>query len=145
MAVPRGQVVQHRPAGGTGVDALAVLVAVVHRRERTPPGDRAHPPLASVRSAGGQPMSDSLSTPPSVRDRTAGLVVFGIFELVLGSCCSLMFPFTLLGLLAGLSVPASQPPPPLGALVLSSSLYGGLGAFFITMGVGSIRARRWAR
>jgi hypothetical protein len=80
------------------------------------------------------------------KDRSSGLVVFGVLEILLGAFCGLAFALTLVmmfamaGLegaeMAGLSLRTSLP---------GLSLYGFLAGFFCWLGVGTMRARRWAR
>jgi hypothetical protein len=83
---------------------------------------------------------------PVYEDRKTLLVVFGILELLMGGCCSLMVPMSLFSLVAMQSLPAGQAPPQDPRGVLGGALfYLAAGAFFMTMGVGSILARRWAR
>lgn len=65
-------------------------------------------------------------------DRSAGLIIFGIVQILVGIACGWM----LLGTVAS----------PQTAATASAVFVFGLAAFhFITAGVGSIKARRWAR
>ena len=80
------------------------------------------------------------------KDRSAGLIVFGSLELLMGGCCGLMAPLMVANVFLLRSLPEGQAPPMnMGAMVWTALFYAALGAFFITMGIGSIRARRWAR
>lgn len=79
------------------------------------------------------------------KDRTTGLIVFGILEIILGAFCALMAPLVIFGIFAsdglhkgGLSTNA-------GAIIPSILVYILKAAGFIWMGIGSIKARRWAR
>ena len=72
------------------------------------------------------------------KDRKIGLVVVGIFQILLGMLCALFLPLMILGALANKQTNLAMMAP--GMLV-----YAFLAAWFITMGVGSILARRWAR
>ncbi len=74
----------------------------------------------------------------SFKDRKVGLVVFGIFQILLGGLCALFLPLIVLGTMMDKSAS-------LRAVVPGALFYAFLAAWFITMGVGSILARRWAR
>jgi len=73
------------------------------------------------------------------RDRRLGLVVFGVVEILIGAA--------LLGLvvLTAIAVMLAPAMADLRVVLPSMALYTVLAAVFITLGVGSIRARRWAR
>jgi hypothetical protein len=91
-------------------------------------------------------MSDATPAGPVYQDRKTALVVFGILELLMGGCCSLMVPMSLFGLMVTRTLPAAEAPPQDARAVLGAALvYLAGAAFFMTMGVGSILARRWAR
>ncbi len=74
-------------------------------------------------------------------DRRGGLILFGILQIALGLLCGLF----VLGLAAAIELTSRRgiatPPNAAPALVV----YGAAAYYFITVGVGSIRARRWAR
>ena len=91
------------------------------------------------------PASDSPPLPPiaDFKDRRAGLMVFGILEILLGALCILMVGFMVLG-----QVVMSRA----GGAALSARMmlpgmltYVSLAAAFVWLGIGSIRCRRWAR
>jgi hypothetical protein len=91
------------------------------------------------------PFAEALSpaAPVTYPDRSTGLVVFGIIQIVLGLFCALMVPLSFLGVfLARRSMGTALPA---GSYVMSITLYALAAAFFIVLGVGSIRARRWGR
>ncbi len=80
------------------------------------------------------------------RDRKTGLVVFGILEIIFGAFCALMVPFMLLGMLASAALNRGSAPPVNASMMIPGLLfYALLAVWFIWMGIGSIRARRWAR
>ena len=86
-----------------------------------------------------------MNTPAAVeyRDRTAGLIVFGVLEILLGALFLLMVPLMLLSLaMAGRQT--GVPPSP-QVLIPATGLYALAGAILIWLGVGSILGRRWAR
>lgn len=70
------------------------------------------------------------------RDRSAGLVVFGVLQVLIGAWCAL----SLLGIVAG--TPAGPLPPTMAPTLV---VYAVAALFFFTVGIGSIRKRRWAR
>ncbi len=85
--------------------------------------------------------------PPPPHDRRTGLIVFGIFALVIGGLSSCVTILTPLGLLMAGAMPRTPgvPPPDLRSLVSAVVVYGVVAAAFIAGGIASIRARRWAR
>ena len=80
-------------------------------------------------------------SPPAYRDRSGGLLAFGIVQIVVGGLVSLGIPFMLLGALLSRRVGGALPA---GSYVLPMVSYGFAAAVLVTLGVGSIRARRWA-
>ncbi|MBU4198762.1 MAG: hypothetical protein KKG09_10835 [Verrucomicrobia bacterium] len=80
------------------------------------------------------------------KDRKTGLIVFGILEILFGVVCSFMIPLMLLGMLASASMSRSSvPPPTMSTMIPGLLFYALLAVGFIWMGIGSIKARRWAR
>lgn len=75
------------------------------------------------------------------KDRKGGLIFFGIVEILMGLVCLLMMGFMLLAA----SVATDAAAMPMKSLIGALFMYGLMAAFFITMGIGSILARRWAR
>jgi hypothetical protein len=84
------------------------------------------------------------STPSSsYKDRSTGLIVFGILTLLLGGLCAL---FVLLMLIGQAAAARTNPSPAGAAAILPGMiLYGGLAVAMVWLGIGSIMARRWAR
>ncbi len=80
---------------------------------------------------------------PAHKDRTLGLIIFGVVSILIGACCALLVP------LMFLSVALSETVTGGGVDVRSawsaSALYGFMAAVFVWLGIGSLRARRWAR
>jgi hypothetical protein len=75
-------------------------------------------------------------------DRSTGLVIFGILLIVIGCFAALFVPFILVtALIARKSMGAGLP---FGNVFMSVTTYGGLAIVLIVLGIGSIRARRWA-
>lgn len=72
-----------------------------------------------------------------INDRSFGLVIFGVVEILIGAGCALLAPLSLVAAsLTGTADPRSVVP--------TMILYTVVAAVFIWLGVGSIRARRWA-
>ena len=91
-------------------------------------------------------MSGDALSAEAFQDRTTGLVLFGSLELLLGGCCGLLAPLSLVNVFVARSLPPSQMPTAnVGPALFGSAFYVGLAAFLITTGIGSIRTRRWAR
>jgi hypothetical protein len=85
--------------------------------------------------------SAAVPPPPEYRDRSTGLTVFGIIQIVLGLMAALFIPFMLLMAALGRRASGGMP---LGNYFSAVLTYTFVAALFITLGVGSIRARRWA-
>ena len=81
--------------------------------------------------------------PVPYKDRSAGLIVFGILTILLGSLSGLLVPLMLVGQMA--SAKATGAPPPFSAILPGISIYGLLAVALVWLGIGSIMARRWAR
>ena len=95
------------------------------------------PPAASHSTA-----TPGATPPEPYRDRSAGLVVFGIIQIVLGGLAALLIPLLLLGAVFSRRMGGGLPA---GSTVLSVATYALAAIGLITLGAGSIRARRWAR
>ena len=94
-----------------------------------PPGTRPHGP-----------------PPLPYHDRSGLLTVFGVVEILMGALCALL---VLLGVVA-MTVQtrngaAAAPGAPTRLLWINLAVYGSCAAFLVTMGIGTLRARRWAR
>jgi len=79
------------------------------------------------------------------RDRTAGLVIFGIIEILIGALVALFIPLVVVVTLVAETVHGAGTDPDLKTLLASLLMYGVIAAVFISIGIGSIRARKWAR
>lgn len=81
--------------------------------------------------------------PPEYKDRRTGLIVFGVMMILLGAFVGLSVPATLVGLLLGPHGPAQALST---AQALTSMAHMTVFAVaLIWLGIGSIKARRWAR
>jgi hypothetical protein len=80
------------------------------------------------------------------KDRKTGLVIFGIFHIIIGFFCALGIPLMIFGMMAASTLDKSTSPPVGGGqMILVVFLYLLLAVWFIWMGIGSISARKWAR
>ena len=80
---------------------------------------------------------------PEYKDRSTGLLVFGILTILLGSMTGLLLLLMLVGQVAARSTHA--PMAPISALLPALFIYGILAVALIWLGIGSTMARRWAR
>src|SRR5262245_14580505 len=81
---------------------------------------------------------------PGHRDRSGLLMFFGIVEILIGAMCLLFAAGSLLMMAAMLPADAGPKATAIG-LWLNVIVYLGAGGFLVTMGIGTIRAKRWAR
>jgi len=80
------------------------------------------------------------------KDMRTGLIAFGIIQIIFGGFCALAIPFMIFGMLVStISGKSSAAPISVRMMVPSVLFYVVLAIWFIWMGVGSIKARRWAR
>ena len=82
-------------------------------------------------------------TDKAYRDRSLGLVVFGVIEILIGVFCALLVPMSLLAW--WVSRGQAGGPTTLRSILPLVVIYLIMAVLFIWLGVGSIRARRWAR
>lgn len=92
------------------------------------------------------PIAPTAEPPPSTpayKDRSTGLLIFGVFTMLLGC---LMGLFALL-MVAGQMVAAQTNPPSanISMILPVVAMYGCLAVALIWLGIGSLQARRWAR
>ena len=81
-----------------------------------------------------------------MKDRSAGLIAFGIVQIIIGAFCALMAPFMVLGAIMAATIEESASASTSPAMMIPGTLfYVVLAVWFIWMGIGSIKARRWAR
>jgi hypothetical protein len=84
-----------------------------------------------------------LPPPTAFKDRSTGLIVFGILGILLGCLCALLVPMMVLGQV--MSAKAMGGAPNLRMAIPGMVMYAMLAVTFIWLGIGSIRCRRWAR
>ncbi len=89
-----------------------------------------------------KPDINSWNPQSTYRDRSTGLTIFGVIQIIAGGLCALIVPMALLGFVlskkvGGMSVPiASQ--------VIGIAEYLIVAIILIVLGIGSIQAKRWA-
>src|SRR3954469_578396 len=81
---------------------------------------------------------------PDYKDRSTGLLIFGILTLLLGCLSGLLVPLMLFGQTVAAKAP-NAPPVNHAAVVPGVIIYGLLAVALVWLGIGSIKARRWAR
>ena len=75
-----------------------------------------------------------------------GLVVFGILSIIFGGFCALMVPFVIFGMIVSSVVDNSAAADMnLSTMVPGVLFYVLAAVWFICMGIGSVKARRWVR
>jgi hypothetical protein len=94
--------------------------------------------------SGAVPVAAAASPAP-YKDRSAGLIVFGVLTILLGCLAGLFVLLMLLGQMMGSAVQQPEAQPPVAALLPAVAIYGGLAVALVWLGIGSIMARRWAR
>jgi len=77
------------------------------------------------------------------KDRSAGLLIFGILTILLGCLAGLIVPLMLIGQAA--SAKAGGAPTPISTILPGMFIYGILAVALVWLGIGSIMVRRWAR
>jgi hypothetical protein len=81
---------------------------------------------------------------PAYKDRSTGLVIFGILTLLLGCLAGLFVPLMLFGQMMAAKAP-DAPPMNHAVMLPAIVIYGGLAVVLVWLGIGSIKTRRWAR
>jgi len=80
---------------------------------------------------------------PAYADRSTGLVIFGVFQIILGLLAALMVPLTALGALFARLAPGGAMRP--AQYVSGMATYGFVAAALVALGIGSVQTKRWAR
>jgi hypothetical protein len=90
-------------------------------------------------------MDDLPPMPPvtEFKDRSTGLIVFGILVILLGCLCALLVPLSVVGQV--MSAKMTGGAPNYRMAIPGVLMYGVLAVALIWLGIGSIRCRRWAR
>ena len=80
--------------------------------------------------------------PPGYKDRRGWLIAFGIVEILIGCFFILMAAVMAFGIS---SMPHTSQQVPFALLYVVSLMYLGTAGLFVAIGIGSIRAKNWAR
>jgi hypothetical protein len=114
--------------------------------------DEVKPPLES--GSGSEPPFEAPPSPmavsavalqpssPEYADRSTGLVIFGVFQIILGLLAALMIPMVGVGALVSRLAPGGGMRP--GQFVSALATYGFTAGVLIILGIGSVQTRRWA-
>jgi hypothetical protein len=81
---------------------------------------------------------------PAYKDRSTGLMVFGILTLLLGGLIGMFVPLMLVGQVMAAKAP-DAPPANTTAILPAVAVYGVLAVALVWLGIGSVQKRRWAR
>src|ERR1035438_2743222 len=81
---------------------------------------------------------------PDYKDRSTGLIIFGILTLLLGCLVGLFVPLMLFGQMMAAKAP-NAPPVNHAAMLPGIAIYGLLAVTLVWLGIGSIKKRRWVR
>jgi hypothetical protein len=77
------------------------------------------------------------------QDRSSGLVIFGVMQIVLGLLAALLVPLAALGaFLTRFAAGAAMRP---GQYISGMATYAVVAAVLLTLGIGSVQKKRWAR
>jgi hypothetical protein len=80
---------------------------------------------------------------PAHRDRGTGLVVFGVFQIILGLLAALMVPLVALGAFMSRLAPGGSMRP--GQFLSGVASYAFIAVALVALGIGSLQMKRWAR
>lgn len=80
---------------------------------------------------------------PEYHDRGTGLIIFGVFQIILGLLAALMVPLMGLGAFMSRLNPAGGMRP--GQLISGVATYTLIAAALLALGIGSVQMKRWAR
>jgi hypothetical protein len=94
-------------------------------------------PVASMEAA---------SVPPSspYTDRSTGLMIFGVIQIILGLLAALFVPLMALGAFLSHLTPGAGKMRP-GQFIGVVGIYGAIAVVFLCLGIGSVQTKRWAR
>jgi hypothetical protein len=81
---------------------------------------------------------------PAYKDRRGWLIAFGVVEILIACFLAMMAAFMVFAI-SSLPRTPQQPPMPARSMVPAVVFYLALAAGFVALGIGSIRAREWAR
>ena len=84
----------------------------------------------------------SWNAQPTYRDRSTGLTIFGVLQIMAGGLCALMVPLALFGFLMSKKIGGMSMP--IGSQVAGVTEYLVAAIILIVLGIGSVQAKRWA-
>jgi len=99
---------------------------------------------ASVAAPLAAPVAFAAPLVPEYRDRGTGLVIFGVVQIILGLLAALMVPFVVLGAFMARLAPGGGALRP-GHYFSAIATYTFVAAAMLTLGIGSVQKKRWAR
>ena len=102
-----------------------------------------HEPPASLAPVAPVTAAPPVPEMPTFRDRGTGLIVFGVFQIILGLLAALMVPLVALGTFMSRLAPSGSMR--LGQFVSSAATYGFIAVALLGLGIGSVQMKRWAR
>ena len=102
-----------------------------------------HEPPASIAPLAPMTAAPPVPDMPTFRDRGTGLIVFGVFQIILGLLAALMVPLVALGTFMSRLAPSGSMR--LGQFVSSAATYGFIAVALLGLGIGSVQMKRWAR
>lgn len=82
------------------------------------------------------------SVPPGYRDRSTGLTLFGVLQIILGVLAALMVPLALLGAFLSRLAPGGAMHPRQYVSGIATYIFAAVA--LLTLGIGSVQAKRWA-
>ena len=83
---------------------------------------------------------------PQFKDCKTRLTVFGILQIILGSFAAMLVPMMIMGsIVSRVAADETGPPVQTRQMIFGILFYIAAAAWFITVGAGSTKARRWAR
>jgi len=88
-------------------------------------------------------VSPPVNIPPQYADRRTGLVIFGVGQIILGLLAALMVPLVALSVFVSHLAPGARMRP--GQFLGAIASYAFIAAALLTLGIGSVQCRRWAR
>lgn len=104
------------------------------------------PTPAPVLTPAPDPMAAALaaSEPPGYRDRSTGISIFGVVQVILGCLAALMVPFAALGAFMSRLAPGAPAVRP-AQFISGIATYAFVALVLVTLGIGSLQKKRWAR
>ena len=132
---------ENRPGECKGMEFAVFAAGINSRRER---GDELFVNRAAHSESFPPTSPGDAALLPTHKDRSTGLVVFGIMTLLLGCLSGLFVPLMLVGQMAAAKIPNAQSTN-VTSIISGVVIYTVLAVTMIWLGIGSTMARRWAR